>query len=271
MPNLGCALAIAFTLFSCLSGVFVFLFKTAAVVTVSIVNWDRGAVRLPGTVEPSASYRAPSYAVPILLLLFAGCGLLTALDIDSPRGTAVFGFLTLLGVLLFGLEYVSHAPSATERLAETDFLDTPRCYTIALPRQTEWQPDMAWRFVEHLVKMVPQAVLRIVAEPNRIAWQVIDWRAGVPEVAVIDAIHAYYPDAAVTAEILTAPDHTYPFSRYTLSFRQAGEFVWPIKGVGDLKHFDPLLTLTQAVAHLEPGEHIFYTLALSVPAHYAQA
>lgn len=112
-------------------------------------------------------------------------------------------------------------------------------------------------------------MLRIVAEPNKIAWQILDWRAGVSPEAVAQTVHSYYPDAEVKCDDDVFVEHEYPFYRYTLLFQHAAEFVWPVKFAEDLKDFDPLVTLTQSVSGLKVGERVIYTLALSVPAQYA--
>jgi hypothetical protein len=64
-------------------------------------------------------------------------------------------------------------------------LDQARVYTIKSPRATAWEAAQAYWFMERLLHTVPRLTFRIVAEHDRIAWQIVDLRAHV-EPSVID-------------------------------------------------------------------------------------
>jgi len=150
------------------------------------------------------------------------------------------------------------------------FGSAPRVYTITLPKASKWKPDVAWRFIEHLVETIPRLALRIVAENNQITWEILDWRTDANPEMILQEIYSYYPDADVDYSnySICDPDR-YPFCRFTMFFKQTEDFVWPIKYAGDLKDFDPLVSITQAMSGLQPGDRIIYTLYLSVKAGYS--
>lgn len=160
-------------------------------------------------------------------------------------------------------------PKVIEPDTQFKLTSSPKRYVISLPYGIEWKPDKAWRFAENLITTVPHLILGIVAEHNRITWEVYDWRTGASSVTIKQIIHAYYPEANVDYLDYYYPEQEYPFRRYVMLFRQATDFVWPIKSISDLKDFDPLIALTQSMSHLEPGERIIYSLSVSIPADYA--
>lgn len=240
-----------------------------------IINQDRNKPRLPGIPEPDPSYKPPP--APSVTITLGGLGLvffvIGILGLAEENGWVTFMLCGLPGLAMWG--YLAAITQGTGQTMENTpaprFVSTPRCYTISLPPNQRWNPEIAWRFVEQLTVTVPGVVLRIVAEPDGIVWQILDWRAGVPVETVMETVHAYYPDAQVEYVDDTLPEREYPFYRYTLLFRHAADFVWPIKFAGDLAGYDPLVALTHALTNLESGERVIYTLALSVPAQYAYA
>ena len=162
------------------------------------------------------------------------------------------------------------SPDGDTQLATTSEQAAPPTlrYIVRLPANSAWQPEVAQRFVEHLIHNFPHLMLRIAAEHNSIQWEIVDWRTGLNPREIQAAVASYYPDAEVTWEE-GEPERAYPFYRYVIHFQHAVDFVWPIKRVADLKKFDPLVAITQAAAGLEPGERIIYTLMLSEAASYA--
>lgn len=244
---------------------------------VYFINRERSTPRLPDVPEPDPDYKPPAAQIPTPLAL-AALGVLSLIIAlaasGDPQEGGTVAICAVAGLVMLGVSgaiYLNQPVDAApvETIPRPAFVNPARRYTVALPRQTRWQPDVAWRFMEQLLQTVPRAVLRIVAEQHRISWQILDWRAGVSFETVTQTVHAYYPDAQVEVADDVLPEREYPFYRYTLLFQHAAEFVWPIKFAEDLKDFDPLVALTQAVSGLEAGERVIYTLALSIPAQYA--
>lgn len=231
----------------------------------------RNKPRFPKTLEGGLDnpLRWVIYGVAALLVVFGSVYFLHPFREENLNTTlACLGIaLCLGGIVVWAREHTSAQRKSAPSPA---FTRTPMRYIVSLPRGQPWQPQVARRFIEHLIRSVPHVALRIIAEQHRIYWEVLDWRTGAPSETVIQAFHNYYPDADVSIEPFRPEPRSYPFFRHTLFFRQASDFVWPVKGIEDLKDFDPLIVLTQAMSGLGEGERIVYTLALSVPAGYAR-
>lgn len=239
-----------------------------------VIREDRNKPRLPSVPEPPPDYRPPPLLSTLIFQTGAGAFLafLAILALDEPNAWVTNVFCGGPAAILLGLAFFGW--NAREKLRELrneqgGFLETPRRYTVVVPSGTAWQPEVAQRFVESVVRTIPQAVLRIVAEAGEIRWEILDWRAGVPHDSVQQTVRAYYPDAVITLEDSPSDAGDYPFYRYVLLFQQAAEFVWPIQYADDLKDFDPLIGIVRTMASLREGERIIYTLALSVLAPYA--
>ncbi len=256
----GCAVALILAVITAIVGLFASIFLA-----------QRNKPHLPTLLEGTPKDRPTGFRYwgPVV---FGACGaiyLLTSLGGGDGSGpVACLGLvLCASAVVIWKWEDLRAPKTASSPPALTA---TPRCYTVTLPREQSWQPQIAQRFVEHLAQVVPHMVLRIVAEQGRIQWELLDWRTGVSPETVSQAVHTYYPDADIACVPFEPEGRAYPFYRRTFFFQQASEFVWPVKGVEDLKDFDPLAVLTQAMSGLQAGERITYTLALSVPVSWAQ-
>ncbi|MBC7292572.1 MAG: hypothetical protein H5T84_00450, partial [Thermoleophilia bacterium] len=144
-------------------------------------------------------------------------------------------------------------------------------YCIVLPKDESFEPETARRFTEYLLRTTVHLALQIVAEKDSIWWEITDWRSDLHPDHILRAVNTYYPKAQVDWGVDQGEQHQYPFYRYVLFFKQGAEFFWPIKYVDDLKGFDPLAAVTQAMSGLQAGERITYSVVMSVPADYAHA
>lgn len=221
------------------------------------------------TIDHSASPKVDKGMIVFIgiILMLGGAGIYATTE------------LKLLGVIAFlaGIGAIMLAPSEQSAPATDNQSTTPEYsmlskgyhYEITLPRESAWDTETARRFMENLLRNTIHLALRIVAEPNEIRWEILDWRSNFIEDHIIRAIKSYYPDAEITHYESRPPGERYPVYRYNLFFKQAQEFVWPIKQVQELRQFDPLTSIVQAMAGLREGERMIYTVALSLPAKYA--
>lgn len=188
--------------------------------------------------------------------------------------------LWLLGLLLIGLawgcfqtsQHVNQEVNASPALPTSKFQmrASPLHYVITLPRESAWDTETARRFIDHLLRTTVHLALRIVAEPHEIRWEILDWRTNLIPDHVVRAVRSYYPQAEIEQRTTQPPpEGRYPFYRYNLFFKQVEAFVWPLKPVQELRQFDPLTAIVQAMSGLREGERMVYTLALSLPAQYA--
>src|SRR5258708_31970675 len=113
--------------------------------------------------------------------------------------------------------------------------------------------------MEQMVRTFDALAFRIVADHEKIVWQILDLRerATMP---IEPAIRANYPDAEITSFIPNTLTIKEDFGRFVLSYRLAEEFIRPLPYVMDIKAPDPLATLVQGFNILEKGESITYTL-----------
>src|SRR5690606_18786384 len=148
-------------------------------------------------------------------------------------------------------------------------LAAPLRYRIALPKGASFEPEPARKLMEYLLRTSVHLALQIVAEHQTIHWEITDWRTGAHPEYVRRAVQTHYPKAEVEWFEVDEGDEDYPYYRYVIFYQQAAEFVWPIKHIEDLRGFDPLAAITQAMADLQPAERMTYTLALSTEAEYA--
>ncbi len=147
-------------------------------------------------------------------------------------------------------------------LSFSDALRQAKVYSIKLPKGTAWQPERARVFTERMVSM-GKMLFRIVAEGANVAWQIVDLRELLAEEKIILAVRTIYPEAEVSVEPYRPPQFTGPFWRALVLFEQADEFVGPILYPHELKEHDPLVSLTNMMAALQPGERIVYNIYVS--------
>lgn len=202
---------------------------------------------------------------------------LAVADGGSAAGPVFFGGICYFPLVLVIAEIIVAAgitigpEPAPTALPAPKPLDLPgaRLYTISLPRSAEWQPELAYRFVEQILHRYDRLTFRIVAEAGQIAWQIVDLRLNLEPSALTQAVHASYPDAEIKVEPLVRDEFKEPFHRYVLRFKQAEDFVGPIRYVTDIQDVDPLVAITQEMSSLGPGERIIYTLFVSGFADFA--
>lgn len=260
----------------CIFGFVAMLSAAALALFAFVVNRGRNTPRLPTVPEPPLDFKPAPRRSTVLgqTVLGAVFAFITLMSLGEPNAWVAVLLCGVPGAVLLGLAFWGW--NALEKVKELqqerpEFLTTPNRYVVTWPQGTAWEPEMARRFIESLMNAVPRAVVRIVAEPGEIWWEIVDWRVGVTLETVSQTVHAYYPDAQVTFAGNTLAEHAYPFYRYVLLFQHANDFVWPIQYADDLRDFDPLASLVHTMASLEAGERLVYTLALSVPALYAHA
>ncbi len=137
-----------------------------------------------------------------------------------------------------------------------------KIYEIHIPKEEKWDAEKAKHLVKALIDALQgRLILRIVAEPGKVAWQVVDFRTPftIPD-HVVRTVNTLYPKAEVTIKDYFFPERDYPLLRLNLPFRLANDFVAPIRTVYELQTDDPLITITQAMSQLQERESITYTI-----------
>lgn len=223
---------------------------------------DTTRVTIPDTLEypqdisPPSPQRARGF-LPLLTLI-GGCSLCYGLWFVYTEVFAVIGIAILAAAVILKLTL----DSELQRPQTIDPLDLSgaQVYTIRLPRATEWNSDHAYQFMNQMLLTFDRLIFRIVAQPGQIVWQIVDTRLHAAPDTVVRSIRAAYPDAEISVSPLTIAPFTTPFYRTTLLFQHANPFPAPIAYVGDLRDFDPLVALTQAMSDLQAGEQVIYTL-----------
>lgn len=135
-------------------------------------------------------------------------------------------------------------------------------FAIQMPRTASWNAHQATHLVDHFIKF-GRFLLQIIAEPSGIVFRVAFLDEVNPEV-IIQAIYAYYPESTVKCVpyIQPASTYTFPFVRHWVPLVQVNMYPAPILTADKIKHFDPLISLTNAVSQLKPGERAVYTIAV---------
>ena len=147
---------------------------------------------------------------------------------------------------------------------ETD-LQRANIYEIRLPKGTAWEPDRAINFLKHILATFNgRVVLRIVAEPGRVMWQMIDCFTFLEDTSlVVQAVQSIYPKAEVEVSDHESPAVAEPFARVTIPFVLTDDFFRPTKSVMDIKESDPLVSFVHSMGELQEGERLIYTLCLA--------
>jgi hypothetical protein len=190
--------------------------------------------------------------------VLGGCGILFGLSSPRAGGALVVAVGLFLAAVYFGYTNATSKPETVEirPLARSD----AHVYTVRLPRGVDWKTDRAYQFMNHLLATFSYVTFRILAEPGAIRWQVLDLRLGVSPDVVIQAIRAVVPEADVEVSTVGAAHFQEPFYRYIFKFRHERPFPAPMAYVSDLRDYDPLAGLTNALSDLRPGERVIYTL-----------
>jgi hypothetical protein len=209
-------------------------------------------------------------------------------------GAVIFGSLvhgalsskviSMASVLLFGSACIGciaaafyfarrNKQHAAERVAQLPEriglqLEAIQVFTISLPKDSDWRPEQAGRFMQQILFKAGGLVFQIVAECDRITWRILDWQGGIEPSVIRQAVQAFYPDAEVSHSTVSEPEFDEPFYRLTRGVYQEQPFINPITYVSDCSKVDPLVNLVQEMNGLAPGEQVTYTLAVTEPARF---
>lgn len=139
-------------------------------------------------------------------------------------------------------------------------------YTIRLPKYTAWQPEKALQFITQFLNSFQSVIFRIVATHDAISWQMIDTQRYVIDNAMEIAIRASYPDVQITKQPFAVSSQAKSsIYRRVLYYKSAAEVAFsPIVYITDLKQIDPLMSITQTMSQLRPGEEIIYSLIVDI-------
>lgn len=256
-----------------------------AVVTIVWMK-RRNRVKFPGTLELNPSgvrrfHHRSDYAIPLSLLSIVSLLCATGFIFESLNqptfGSIVKFWLAALPFVLLGFASVGGSYVLWQARHHRPTLPTPdplnlaqvKIYTITLPYSTEWQPEVAYRFIEQMLHSINRLTFRIIAEPQRVVWQIVDLRNALEPSFVEQKIHALYPSANVQVEALLLDEYFTPGYRSILLFRQGSDFIGPICHVTDLAKFDPLMPVSQIMSSLQSGERITYMLVVADFAEFA--
>src|SRR5258708_10938665 len=269
-----------------------FLFEILAALSIAVIGilmsllfylWTstKNAIRLPRKLEPTEPKVTPSlggYLIGVALII----GVLSSFSLSAvgligiAEHSIVLSLASFTGVLITGYftlraSQLHNSPIRIAPQVEALKLSDARAYTISLPHSTGWEPELAHRFMEQILdKVYGRLTFRIVAEKGRIRWQIVDLRAGIEPSAIRQAVAASYPDAEVKVNSFALEPFTTAFYRLVLHYKQAADFIGPIRYVTDLKRLDPLAAITQEMTNLQAGERIIYTLFISGSANFAR-
>jgi hypothetical protein len=123
--------------------------------------------------------------------------------------------------------------------------------------------------IEHvLTQLGGTAALRVVAEPHKVTWQIVDYLVEWENTdAVVQGIRTIYPEAEVSVADYQPTITAYPFHRVAfpliLSNTKAG-WVAPMRFVEECNTVDPLTQLVQALAgELKEGSRATFTVCAS--------
>jgi hypothetical protein len=261
----------------CLWGILAAIIGVVGALIAGIFLHDRNKVKLPDSFEPliTKSRNASNFVktIPVIVLgvVVSAYGIIIMPFVWEVPFVAIILAIVVSVVVYFSIPLAeTQLPQEEDRPLRDDLV--AHRWIITLPKETQWHPEQAWHFAEQLIKVVPRCLLQIHATPSRLTWEVIAWRSQPSDEDVVHVVHTYYPEAEVTSEAIGytySNEWSYPFYRYTFHFRHFNDFVWPIQSVFNLKPYDPLGSLTHAIAHLQEGERVTYVLAISIPADYA--
>lgn len=143
-------------------------------------------------------------------------------------------------------------------------------YTIRLQRDTEADGHVWHHFLEHLLLEVSRITLRIEATKAGIVWQLLDIRGTIHPDFIVRSVKAHFPEASVEKNSYQRPPFKQSFYRAVLKWKFGTIFPAPITVVDDLKNFDPLIPMTQAMIDLEENERVVYTVVVTGKAYSAE-
>lgn len=138
--------------------------------------------------------------------------------------------------------------------------DSATRYEIQVPKTSKFEPERAESLIKQIITQVQDIIFAIVADHEKISWQIWDIRQGYNPDFIIQAVKSVYPQADVTVSVLVSPEFTKSFWRNTIVFKQYEHFVTPIKYVTELTKLDPLAHFVQGMSELKVGERITHFL-----------
>jgi hypothetical protein len=136
--------------------------------------------------------------------------------------------------------------------------DYPNVYTIKASRGLKWRPEQAQALIMRLSG--ERRILRIVAEYASVKWQIVDVGDSDQEKAIRAAVLSVYPDAIVEKSAYMIDQFKEPFYRAITPFHQMNPYIAPIVYPQDLKHYDPLVPLSNLMGDLLPNERFIYSV-----------
>lgn len=219
-----------------------------------------GGALIPITIAIIAIHQSTNTFVGHLLSIISTCATILAF-------AAVLAFFGLHK--LVGFQLIPDIPSRYQTLfrdGQEAFYDTTKhqnftTYTIRVPKGMEWNAERSTRFVEQLINSFAPLMFRIYADDRAIVWQVVDILARKSE-PIENAIRISYPEADVLVglpgELTAQPEER--FYRLTLLYRAGNEYVFPFKYTSDVKDFNPLTAVVNAMNGLQAGERIIYSI-----------
>jgi hypothetical protein len=136
----------------------------------------------------------------------------------------------------------------------------PVVYTIKVPRNTPWKPELAISLIREFIS-IRRLALRIEASERTIAWKVIDFEGMPADSDVItQVVRTVYPEAEVTKTHYKNPPFKGRFFRVVEHFHQLQDFIGPIRLPNEFKEVDPLTMIANQMNDLQAGESLSYTV-----------
>lgn len=194
-----------------------------------------------------------------------------ASDAQSSLAWAIPGGLLCLYLLIQLIQQKRHyatIPSTCRANVDGLHKRTVQVYTVTLPKDSDWRPQDAGRFMQQLLYKTGRLIFQIVAKQNNISWRIIDWAGTVDASVMRQAIQAFYPDAEIVHSDYSEPEFSDTYYRLTRTVCQEQHFINPIAYISDFTKFDPLVNMVQEMDGLAAGEQIVYTLAITEPAQF---
>ena len=133
-------------------------------------------------------------------------------------------------------------------------------YDIRVPHDLKWKPHDAYQFVRQLLIDSGGVTFQIIADYESVTWRIVDHRGRLKSDTIITAIQAMYPDAKVKPSIVEQSADLAPVYRYIQKYSLGMFFPAPLPIISDLKSFDPLISMAQAMNTLQQNECMTYTI-----------
>lgn len=228
-------------------------------------------VRMSATQPPSkpASHTGHTEGTDNTCAGYVGGGLLMGLAflltlsglIDTTLGGIVCTGALSLGFWIVLAASVGRFDQTEDYSPEIETIKEINVYTIRVQPE-KWNDEASRRFVEQLIFTFPALVFRIYADHQTILWQLVDLTRN-PDKGILERlIRSSYANAEIEIARFKPGDVETPFFRYVCQYHQPNMFVAPIQYVDDLRRFDPIDALAQAMNDLQAGERVIYTLGL---------